>query len=137
MKLYCGLDITYIVSISGSEQVVETIHLKLPLEVGDHAKALHHRLGIVLAREVDDELVEHVDGDVGEAGDSILEKGDPLLDGEQRLLVVRVADDADDDVVERRSGATDHVEVAEGDRVVRAWADSGDHRVKTVIRAEP
>ena len=70
-------------------------------------------------------------------GDGLLEKRNPLLDREQRLLVVRVADDADDDAVERRGGATDHVEMAEGDRVVRAWADCGDHRVKTVIRAEP
>ena len=71
------------------------------------------------------------------AGERLLEERDALLDREERLLVVRIADDADDDAVERRGGTADHVEMAEGDRVVRAWADGGDHRVKRVIRAEP
>ena len=137
MKLYCGLDITYIVSISGASRLVEAVHLELPLEVGDHAQAFHHRLRVVLAREVDDELVEDVHRDVVETGKRLLEEGDSFVDREQRLLVMRVADDADDDTVERGAGTADHVDVAERDRVVRAWADSGDHRVKSVIRAEP
>ena len=89
------------------------------------------------AREIDDELVKDVHRDVVVAGERLLEERDALLHGEQRLLVVRLADDADDHAVERRGGPADHVEVAERDRVVRAWADGGDHRVNRVIRAEP
>ena len=53
-------------------------------------------------------------------------------------LCVRVADDADDDAVEDRRGAADHVDVAVRDGVV---ACPGQMAViigeKTVIRAEP
>ena len=44
-----------------------------------------------------------------------------------RLLVVRVADDADDDAVEDRSRARRSRRRGRGDRVVRAWADCGGH----------
>ena len=50
----------------------------------------------------------------------------PLLDREHRLLVLRVADDADDDAVEDPRGARDDVEVAVRDRVVAPRADGGD-----------
>ena len=62
---------------------------------------------------------------------------DALVDGEHRLLVPRLADDADDDSVEDAGGARDHVHVTVCHRVVRAGADRGDHASYTVIRAEP
>ena len=104
------------------------VHLELPLEVGDHAEPLHHRRGLVLACELDDELGEHVDDDVLEASERVLEERDALLDGEERLLVRGIADDADDDPVEDRRGAPDHVDVAVRDGVVAPWADCSDHR---------
>ena len=113
------------------------VHLELPLEVRDHAQPLHHRLRVVLARELDDELGEDVDDDVVAARERVLEERDPLLDGEERLLVRRVADDADDDAVEDRRRAPDDVDVPVRDGVVAAWADRCDHRENTVIRAEP
>ena len=61
----------------------------------------------------------------------------PLLDRERRLLVVRVADDADDDPLEDRRGAVDDVEVTVGDRVVRARVDRDRHGSKRVMRAAP
>ena len=105
------------------------VHLELPLEVRDHAQALDHRLRLPPAREVDDELGEDVDLDVVEVGERLLQEPDALLEREQRLSCGAAADDADDDAVEDRRRARDHVEVPERHGVVRAWADRGDHRV--------
>ena len=103
---------------------VQLVHLELPLEVRDHAQALDDRLRVPPAREVDDELAEDVDLDVVEAGERAAEELDALLDREHRLLVVRRADDADDDAVEDAGGARDHVDVAVRHRVVRAGGRS-------------
>ena len=91
----------------------------------------------MLAGEVDDELGEHVDDDVVAACERVLEERDPLLDREERLLVGRIADDADDDAVEDARRASDDVDVPVRDGVVRAWADGCHHCENTVIRAEP
>src|SRR4051812_4067717 len=48
----------------GREVTVELIHLELPLEVRRDAQALHDRLRLPAAGEVDDELLEDVDLDV-------------------------------------------------------------------------
>ena len=121
----------------GRELAVQVVHLELPLEVRDHAQPLHHRLRVVLAREVDDELGEHVDEDVLAAGQRHLEELHALVYGEQRLLVQRIAHDPHDDAVEDARGAADDVDVTVRHRVVRAWADRRDHLEKTVMRAEP
>ena len=130
----------------GREPVVEAVHLELPLEVRDHAEPFHHRPGAVLAGEVDDELAEDVDDHVRHVRERVLEERDALLDGERRLLVVRIANDADDDRVEDRGRAADHVDVAQGDGVERAGVDCDDRAalghgslgcVKTESRAEP
>ena len=47
-----------------------------------------------------------------------LQEVDPLVEVEHRRLVPRAGDDADDDAVEDRRGARDHVDVTHGDRVV-------------------
>jgi hypothetical protein len=89
-------------------------------------------------RKVDDELREDFDLDVLEAGESLAQKADPLVEGEHRLLVLRGADDADDDAVEDRGRARDHVDVAVRDRVVGARVDRCDHSCsKIVSRAAP
>ena len=73
------------------------------------------------------------------AGERAAQELDALLDREHRLLVVRVADDADDDAVEDPGRARDHVDVAVRDGVVRAGADRRDHASasKSVTRACP
>src|SRR5437868_3293388 len=71
------------------------------------------------------------------ARDRLLEELDALLDGEHRLLVARVGDDADHDPVEDARRARDHVDVAERDRVVRAWTDRRDQCWKRERRARP
>ena len=81
------------------------VHLELPLEVGDHAQALDHRPRAPALGELDDELGEDVDLDVVLFAQRLLEERDALLDREHRLLVARLADDADDDAVEDRGGA--------------------------------
>src|SRR4051794_1489373 len=48
----------------GGEMAVQLVHLKLPLEVRDHAQALDDRLRLPATGEVDDELREEVDLDV-------------------------------------------------------------------------
>ena len=92
-------------------------------------------------RELDDELGEDVHLDVVLGAQGLLEEADALLDREHRLLVARLADDADDDPVEDRGGARDDVEVAERDRVVAPGADRGAEVAhacsKSVRRAEP
>ena len=72
----------------------------------------------MLAGEVDDELREDVDDDVLELAERALEERDALLDRKERLLVERVADDADDDAVEDRRRAADDVDVPVRDGVV-------------------
>src|SRR4051794_20021175 len=116
---------------------VQLVHLELPLEVRDDAEPLDDRLRVPLLRELDDELAEDVDLDVLQWRKRMLEKPDALVRREHRRLVVRVADDADDDPVEDAGRAGDHVDVAVRHWVVRAWADRGDHASYTVIRAEP
>jgi len=91
----------------------------------------------VLPRELDDQFGEHVDDDVLARRERVLEEGDPLLDREERLLVRRVTDDADDDAVEDRGRAPDDVDVPVRDGIVRARTDGCYHRENTVIRAEP
>ena len=110
------------------------VHLKLPLEVGDHTQALDHRLRAPAAGEVDDELGEDVHLHVVEASDRFVQEADALLDREHRRLVVRVADDADDDSVEDPGRASDHVDVAVRDRVVAAWADGRVHACANRVR---
>src|SRR3989442_1022673 len=115
------------------EDPVQVVHLKLPLEVGDHAKALDHRLRAPAPGKVDDQLGEDVHLHVVEAPDRFVQEADALLDREHRRLVVRVADDADDDAVEDPGRARDHVDVAVRDRVITAWTVGPAHaRANTV-----
>src|SRR5215213_3994312 len=119
------------------EVAVELVHLELPLEIRDDAQALDDHLRFPAAREVDDELLEDVHLDVPDRCQLVAQELDPLLDREHRLLVVRIADDADDDAVEDPRRARDHVDVPVRDRVVRAGVDGGDQRAKRVMRAAP
>ena len=123
--------------MSGASVPVQVVHLELVLEVGDHAQALDDHLRVPAAGEVDDELLEHVDLDVRDARERVLDELDPHLDREQRRLVLRAADDADDDAVEDARRARDHVDVAVRDGVVGAGADRGDHGSNSVSRAAP
>ena len=108
------------------ELPVQVVHLELPLEVGDRAQALHHRPRAPAAGELDHELGEDLDLDVRVLAQGVLEELDALLDREERLLVPRLADDADDDALEDPRGPHDDVQVAVRDRVVGARADRGD-----------
>src|SRR4051794_60691 len=119
------------------EVAVELVHLELPLEIGYDAQALHDHLRVPAAREVDDELLEDVDLDVADRRQLVAQELDALLDREHRLLVVGIADDADDDPVEDPRGALDHVDVPVRDGVVRAGVDGGDQCAKRVMRAAP
>src|SRR5439155_13814269 len=116
------------------EVAVELVHLELPLEVRHDAQALHDRLRLPPVREVDDELAEDVDLDVGQVRKRGMQEVDALLDREHRLLVARLADDSHDDAIEDAGGASDHVDVTVRHRVVRAWADRSDHFSYTVTR---
>jgi hypothetical protein len=116
---------------------VELVHLELPLEVGDHAEPLHDRLGLPPPCEVDDELAEDGDLHVRQLGERLAQEPHPLVEREQRRLVLRAADHTDDDAVEDRRRAADHVDVAERDGIVGPGTDGGDHGSKSVRRAEP
>src|SRR5439155_18434209 len=106
----------------GRELAVEMVHLELPLEVGDRAEALDHRARAPAAGELDDELREHLDLDVLEVGEGLAEEVDTVLDREERLLVLRVTDDADNDPLEDSGGPPDDVDVPVRHRVVAPGA---------------
>src|SRR3954447_19851236 len=71
----------------GGQRTVELVHLQLVLEVADRAQALDDRLGPLLAREVDHELVERDGADVAQMRGGALDEADPLLRVEQRLAL--------------------------------------------------
>src|SRR4051794_10119034 len=62
------------------ERAVQVVHLELPLEVRDHAQALHHRPRAPAARELDDELREDVHLDVRAVGERLAQELHALLD---------------------------------------------------------
>src|SRR2546423_567625 len=109
------------------EVAVELVHLELPLEVRDDAQALHDRLRVPPAREVDDELAEDVDLDVVELRQSITQEVDTFLDRKHRLLVMWTPYDPDHHTVEDPRRAGDHIEMAVRHGVVGAGTDGGDH----------
>jgi hypothetical protein len=119
------------------------VHLELPLEIRDRAQPLDHGLRTPAPGEFDHELGEDVDLDVVAASERILQERHSLLDGEHGLLVLRVADDADDDPLEDAGGPGDDVEVPVRHGVVTPRADGGDRRgvahapSKSVTRTEP
>src|SRR5579864_742894 len=119
------------------EMAVQLIHLELPLEVRDDPQSLHDRLRVPLVRELDDQLAEDLDLDIREMTDGSAQELDALLDREQRLLVPRLADNADDEAVEDAGGPRDHVDVPVRHWVVRARTDSSDQCSYTVTRACP
>src|SRR6476469_3875521 len=122
----------------GGQGAVQLVHLKLPFEVRDDPEALDDHLRVPLVGEVDDELREDVDLDVGKISEHLPQEADALVEREHRRLVGRVADDSDDDAVEDSRRASDHVDVPVRDRVVGAWCDRGDHWCSnTVTRVEP
>jgi len=69
------------------------------------------------------EVGERLDADVGDVRERLPEQGHAVVDRDQRLLVLRAAHHADDDLVEHRGGAPDDVDVAERDGVVGPRAD--------------
>src|SRR5438132_7737912 len=122
----------------GREGAIELVHLELPLEVGDHSKALHDHLRVPLAGEVHDELGEDGDLDVAEVSERLVQERDPFVEREHRRLVVGIADDADDDTVEDPRRARDHVDVTQHHGVVAAGTDRRDHWCsKIVTRVDP
>ena len=81
----------------------------------------------MLLGEVDEEALEELDAHVVEVRDDLAEHLLALFEREQRLRLLRVADDGHDDVVEVPGGALDDVEVTVGDGIERARAEGGGH----------
>src|SRR4051812_1085713 len=126
-----GLDV-------GSQRPVQLIHLELPLEVRDDAEPFHDCFRLPLPREVDNQRREDVALDVRQVDERLPQERDTFVEGEHRLLVVRIPDHADDDAVEDPRRPRDHVDVAVRDWVVRPRADRGDHScANTVTRVPP
>ena len=113
--------------VDARELLVHLRHLELVVEVGDRPQALHDRLGAVLLGEVDEQALEELDPHVGEVRDLLGEHLLALLEREERLRLLRVADHRDDDVVEMARGPLDDVEVTVGDGIERARAQGGGH----------
>jgi hypothetical protein len=101
------------------------MHLELPFEVGDRSQSLDHGARAEATREVDDQLGEDLDLNVVEVGHSAANEVASFLDGEQRLLVPRIAHNGNNDLPEGPSSAPDDVEVPVRDGVVASRADRG------------
>src|SRR5918996_1643094 len=67
----------------GGEVAVQLVHLELPLEVRDDAQALHDRLRLPAARELDDELGKDVHLDVVVPGERRAQELDALVQREE------------------------------------------------------
>ena len=80
-----------------------------------------------LAGQVDDQAGEHRDLDVVEVGDRLLDHLLALVEGEQRLALLRVAHGRDDDLVEQARRGLDDLEVAVVDRVERSGIQDCGH----------
>ena len=122
------------------EPVVEPVHLELPLEVRDHAEALHHRAGAVLGRSRRRSSLKTSTTTFStsatacsrNATRSSTEKVVCLCCGSRTTPTTTVED--------RRSPADD-VDVPERDEVEGPGVDGNDRRTghgrKSVSRAEP
>ena len=136
MKLKSGLAITYTVSISGAScrfrWFIWNSHSK--------SEVTRRPFTMVFAsclRAKSTTSSEKTSTTTFSQDEGVLEECDTLLDGEERLLVRRVADDAHDDPVEDRRRPLDDVDMPVRDWVVAAGADGRDQCENTVIRAEP
>ena len=69
---------------------VQLRHGELVVEVRDGAQTLEDDGGVPLAGEVDHQLVEVVDDDVGMVGKRVAQELEALFDGEQCLLAQRL-----------------------------------------------
>src|SRR6185436_5294806 len=87
------------------------------------------RVDAMLSREVDEQALEELDADVGQMLGRFLEHLLAILEAEQRLRLLRVADHGDDHFVEMPGRPFDDVEVAEGHRIERSGAESDRHAV--------
>ena len=81
--------------------------------------------------EFDQQSIERRDPHVVDAADGFLEKSEPLLESEERLLLV-VMRDGHDHFVEKLSGALDYIEVTVGDRIEAAGINRASHSGKYV-----
>ena len=121
-----GLDMTYIVSISGASRWLSRFIWN------SHSKSAITRRPLTIVRapclraKSTTSSLKTSTTTFADVRERVLEERDALLDGERRLLVVRVADDADDDLVEDRGGAADHVDMPERDGVEGAGVDGDD-----------
>ena len=75
----------------------------------------------------DQQALEELDPDVLEVGDLLGQHGLALLEGEERLRLLWIADHRDDHVVEMARGPLDDVEVTVCDGIERARAEGGGH----------
>jgi len=102
----------------GTELTIDQGHGDLGVEVGAIAQPLDDGVGSPLRTELGEQA-----GDDGDLHAGHIRKGrsgqcHPLLDAEQACAVLRsVVGDPEDDVIEQGGGATDDVNVPEGDRV--------------------
>ena len=128
-KLYCGLAMTYSVSMSGA-----SVRFRWFIW-NSHSKSEIARSPLTIvfapclrANSTTSSANTSTSTFVTCSRERLLEKRDALLDGEHRSLVLRIADDADDDAVEDLRRPADDVDVAVRDRVVAARADRDDRR---------
>ena len=107
------------------------VHLRLghlALGVGQCPQALDDEVGADLLGDVDDELGEVHHLDVVEVGERLADHLLALVEGEERLALLRVADGADDDLVEEERRRLDELAVPVVERVERPRIEHGGHR---------
>jgi len=110
----------------GAELAVHERHLQFVFVVGDGADAADDDFGVQAAHEVDEEAVEGVHFDAGDAVRAAEDELHPLRDGEQRRLPF-VLQHRHHDHVEQLRRPADDVEVSVRHRVERAGVNGNAH----------
>src|SRR5271157_2041816 len=106
--------------------VIHQRHLQLEFVVTDRADATQHRVRVLLDAVSHQQPLENINGDVVEPRGHFLDHLLALLHVEQRLCLVHIAGDGNDEPIEELAAAMNQVEMAVRDRIERARID-GDN----------
>ncbi len=110
------------------EVAVHQRHVEFEFEIGKRAEAADDGDGILRDGELDEQVGERGDADVGQVRDVGLDELHALGGGKEGAFA-RVFGDRNRDTVEELGGASEHVEVPVGDGVERARVKAVAHDV--------
>ena len=107
----------------GSQAVVGVGYLQFKFEITEGAQTPQDHLGLAVAGELHGEAIETGHLHRAEMARGLPQLGQPLLQGEGRLLV-GVLQHRHHHRIEQAGAALDQIEMPEGERVEAAWVES-------------